>query len=282
MKTKREVFEIIKNLGELYPNIRAAYLEGSRVNKNIKPDNFQDYDIGLIVENTKKFIENDNIIKDFGEILYMQYPDLSPFFPSDITKSFGRLVQFADGTRVDITVKLKDVAFETMDMYEVIFDKDNIFKEKIQNSDFMFVTKKPTQEEFDATTNEFWWCLNNVGKSLVRKEYLLVFENMDIYMRKMITRLMCYYAASKNDYKISLGKSGKLLKDYLDNNEYMELLKTYERDIENLDSWIRYTCEFFQKYAQKCADSTGLIYNLQEGERSFQFYRDVVTGKFEK
>ena len=36
---------------------------------------------------------------------FMQYPDESPWFPSDVEKSYAWLMIFTDGNRVDLTVK---------------------------------------------------------------------------------------------------------------------------------------------------------------------------------
>lgn len=53
----------------------------------------------------KAFIEDKDWIKIFGEILYMQYPDENPNYPRDKKNSYGYLMQFADGIRIDLTVQ---------------------------------------------------------------------------------------------------------------------------------------------------------------------------------
>ena len=65
-------------------------MNGSRTNENVPKDIFQDYDIVYVVEDTESFIENKDWIKIFGEILYMQYPDENPSYPSDKKVSTGK------------------------------------------------------------------------------------------------------------------------------------------------------------------------------------------------
>ena len=84
-------------------NILAVYMNGSRTNPNVPKDIFQDYDIVYVVKETKRFIEDRDWIKQFGTILYMQYPDENPFYPSDPEHSYGWLMIFTDGNRIDLT-----------------------------------------------------------------------------------------------------------------------------------------------------------------------------------
>ena len=48
MRTEAEMLAVITSIAEHDPNIRAAYMEGSRINPNAPKDIFQDYDIEFI------------------------------------------------------------------------------------------------------------------------------------------------------------------------------------------------------------------------------------------
>ena len=50
MKTEREVLEEIFNNASIEDDIRAVCMNGSRVNKFIEPDEYQDFDIAFIVK----------------------------------------------------------------------------------------------------------------------------------------------------------------------------------------------------------------------------------------
>ena len=47
-------------------DIRAAILNGSRINPNAPKDGFQDYDVWLIVKNPDIYLHDQSWIKEFG------------------------------------------------------------------------------------------------------------------------------------------------------------------------------------------------------------------------
>ena len=75
MRSEKEMLDLIINTANEDPRIRAAYLEGSRVNPTVQADIFQDYDVVYVVEETKSFREDPSWIDRFGKRLYMQYPE---------------------------------------------------------------------------------------------------------------------------------------------------------------------------------------------------------------
>lgn len=89
MRTEKEMYDLILSIAQNDKKIRAVYLNGSRTNPNVPKDIFQDYDVVYIVTETLPFIEDKDWIKCFGEILYMQYPDEHPDYPSDKENFYG-------------------------------------------------------------------------------------------------------------------------------------------------------------------------------------------------
>ena len=99
MRTEHEMFNLILNVAKNDERIRAVFMNGSRTNPNAIKDIFQDYDIVYVVEETKSFREGNNWIDQFGERLYMQYPDENSYYKNDVDNSYGWLIQFTDGNR---------------------------------------------------------------------------------------------------------------------------------------------------------------------------------------
>ena len=93
MRSEKEILSLIINTAETDGNIRAAYLEGSRVNPDAEKDIFQDYDVVYIVRSTAPYIADKSWIDRFGERLYMQYPEDSVYFESDKENNNGWLKQ---------------------------------------------------------------------------------------------------------------------------------------------------------------------------------------------
>ena len=168
MRSEKEMLELICGVARSDPRIRAAYLEGSRVNPNVPKDIFQDYDVGYLVSETKSFRDDKGWIDRFGERLYMQYPEENSVFPSDMENCYGWLMQFADGIRLDLHVRTLENVRDNLELYRVLVDKDGLLPKEADLSDERYWVKKPAQEEFSFACNEFWWCLNNVAKGLWR------------------------------------------------------------------------------------------------------------------
>ena len=89
MRTEKEMMELILRTAEEDARIRAVYMNGSRTNPYAPKDIFQDYDIVYVVEETGSFIRDKEWIRRFGDILFMQYPDEDPDYPSDKENSYG-------------------------------------------------------------------------------------------------------------------------------------------------------------------------------------------------
>ena len=89
MRSEAEMYELILGVANADSRIRAVYMNGSRTNKNVPKDIFQDYDVVYVVTETKSFIEDKEWISNFGEIWFMQYPDEHPDYPSDKENFYG-------------------------------------------------------------------------------------------------------------------------------------------------------------------------------------------------
>lgn len=116
MRSEKEMLSLIEEIALEDENIRAAYLEGSRVNPNVTKDLFQDYDVVYIVETTRPYRENKEWITRFGEILYMNYPEDNVHYPSDVENCYGWQIQCGDGNRLDLHVCTRDYALERLEM----------------------------------------------------------------------------------------------------------------------------------------------------------------------
>ena len=109
--------------------IKAVYMNGSRTNKNVPKDIFQDYDIVYVVTDTKPFIDDKGWINRFGDIWFMQYPDEHPDYPSDKENFYGWLMQFRDGNRIDLHVESITHAKKHITddkLCKILIDKDGI------------------------------------------------------------------------------------------------------------------------------------------------------------
>ncbi|MCM1155216.1 MAG: aminoglycoside 6-adenylyltransferase [Roseburia sp.] len=275
MRTEQEMFDLILNTAKEDERIRAVYMNGSRTNRNAPKDIFQDYDIVYVVTDIHSFINDKTWIDRFGERLFMQYPDESPYYPADKDNSYGYLMQFADGSRIDLTVKSIPHARETIlddSLCEILLDKDALLPAIPESTDKDYHVQKPTLEQYLCTCNEFWWCLNNVAKGLWRKEIPYVQDMLNFPVRKQLEKMLAWKVGILTDFGVSVGKSGKYMYKWLSTQEWDAYLETYPAGSVNA-IWIstEKMCRLFEDTALWVGNKLGYAYNHEEG-RNCQEY----------
>lgn len=279
MRTEQEMFDLILGIAKADPRVKAVYMNGSRTNPNADKDIFQDYDIVYVVEETESFQADDQWILQFGEPMYMQFPENSPFFPSDRHNCYGWLIQFTDGNRLDLHVETVPNALDNIEgdsLCIVLLDKEGILPAIPPSSDKDYWVTRPTEEEFLASCNEFWWCLNNVAKGLWRGEITYVQDMIHGPLRDELHRLLSWKIGLITDFSVSIGKSGKYMHRYLPAEDWQRYLATYSSaDLEETWNAVFDMCRFFEEVAIFVANELGYTYNLTEGQNSFDFLQHV-------
>ena len=271
MRSESEMYNLILEIAKNDVRIKAVYMNGSRTNENVPKDIFQDYDIVYVVEDTCSFIEDKDWIKVFGEILYMQYPDENPNFPpTDKKNSYGYLMQFADGVRIDLTVQSINYALQHIredKLCKILLDKENILPQIEAATDCQYWVKKPAKEQYLATCNEFWWCTNNIAKGLWRGEILYVQDMTNYCVRTELITMLNWKVGILTGWSVSTGKSSKYLHKWLSEEEWQMLLSTYfDGEVDNAWKSVFAMCELFENVAQFVGEKLGWEYNVKVGK----------------
>lgn len=167
MRSESEMLELILSFAKDDDQVRSVILNGSRADKSVQRDIFQDYDIVFIVSSVDGFVLERSWIKSFGELLIMQTPDENVLFPPS-NDNFAFLMLFTDGNRIDLTLypmdKMDD--FQTDSLSVLLLDKDGTLEPfpSANNNDYM--TSPPTENQFASCCNEFWWVSTYIAKGL--------------------------------------------------------------------------------------------------------------------
>lgn len=279
MRNETQMYQLLLKIAEEDNRILAVYMNGSRTNKNVPKDIFQDYDIVYVVPETSSFINDKDWPHKFGTILYMQYPDESPDYPNDKKNHYGWLMQFEDGVRIDLTVQTVQYTKEHIHddkLCRILLDKQNILPAIPEATDADYYIKKPTEEQFHACTNEFWWCSNNLAKGLWRKEMPYVQDMTNFVVRKQLEKMLSWKVGIRTDFQVSVGKSAKYLYRWLDESEYQGYLDTYFGGrIEEAWTAILHMCDLFERTAEYVAEKLGYTYNTVEGKAARGFLERV-------
>lgn len=108
MRSESEMLELILSFAKDDDQVRSVILNGSRADKSVQRDIFQDYDIVFIVSSVDGFVLERSWIKSFGELLIMQTPDENVLFPPS-NDNFAFLMLF--------TMPYKDLALRTQELH---------------------------------------------------------------------------------------------------------------------------------------------------------------------
>lgn len=279
MRDEATMYQLFTDIANADDRILAVYMNGSRTNPNVPRDIFQDYDIVFVVKETKSFIEDKTWIRKFGNILYMQYPDEHPDYPSDPENSYGWLMQFDDGVRIDLTAQTADYAREHIrddTLCRILLDKENILPEVPEATDESHYVKKPSQEQFRACVNEFWWCSNNIAKGLWRMEIPYVQDMTNFVVRKQLEKMLTWKVGVMTDFGVSVGKSAKYIYRWIGEEEYLRYLDTYfDKEIEEAWDAVFIMCELFDSATEYVAKGLGYTYDAAEGRAAAAHLRHV-------
>ncbi|TGE36290.1 aminoglycoside 6-adenylyltransferase [Desulfosporosinus fructosivorans] len=279
MRTEQEMFDLILDIAKKDERIRAVLLNGSRTNPNAIKDIFQDYDIVYVVEKTKSFRNNKRWIDQFGERLYMQYPEENSYYQSDVESCYGWLIQFTDGNRLDLHVctlthVLKDIKGNRL--CKILLAKDKCLPNLEEATDEDFWVKKPTEFQFLDTCNEFWWCLNNVAKGLWREEIPSVMDMLNFVVRPQLLRLLGWKIGFETNFTVSIGKSGKHIYRWLEKEKWNAFLKTYSSGaVKDIWKAVFIMCDLFDGIAKEVSHIMNVRYNEIEANNSLKFLKDV-------
>ena len=278
MRNEKEMLDLILKTADSNPEIRAVYMNGSRTNPNVKKDIFQDYDIVYVVNEIKTFLDDENWIDIFGERLYMQLPealDKSLGKDVDTDNCYGWLIQLADGNRIDL--HLQTVTFAKNEILKdklciILLDKNNILPDIPPASDIDYHIQKPSQIEFSACCNEFWWILNNVGKGLWRGEITYVMDMINFHLRPELVKMLSWHIGIKTEFSCSIGKSGKYMSSFLAEDLWNRFLATYSAaKTDSVWNSVFTAVDLFDETAVKSAFSLKYIYNTNEAQNSRSF-----------
>lgn len=265
---KINMLEKIIRWAKAQDEIHVVLLTSSHAIGNTATDQLSDYDITLFVSDLDRFTCSDEWLCSFEKIL-VYVPEKVVHFGQELPT---RLVIYEDGTKVDFgffTVGILEKILEDQILpewldigYKVLIDKDSLTQNLRKPSFRAYIPKKPTEDEFKALVNEFWWETTYVAKNLWRDELLPAKYSSDTVIRyQLLLRMLEWYVQTYNKWECRTGVAGKGMKKLLDVDTWTQLTKTFAgADIEeNWDALFK-TTDIFRKIAIKVANDLDYEY----------------------
>ena len=171
MRTDQEILELILGTAEKL-QVDAVALSGSRTNQKVQTDEFQDYDLVYVVDDIDNLTSDLSWLDQFGKRIIEQ----------EVTLGHRRLylMLFEDGNRIDLTLCPKEHINEWVDSeagFIVLKDKKGLFEAYLPNPK-RYWTAPPSEEEFTASYNEFWWVSAYMVKGICRKQIIYATDHL--------------------------------------------------------------------------------------------------------
>ena len=273
--TPEEVLEKLVAWGNAQLTVRAIILTSSLARPGAPVDLLSDYDIVFAVTNPERFAQEDGWMSEYGELM-VRWGDQGELLGQ--TTYFWGLV-YVDYVKVDYTfwpdtllerITAEEALPEELDAgYRVLLDKDGRTAGWKSPTYQAYIPPIPTEAEYRALVEEFWWTTTYVAKSLWRDE--LVFSKFcldyDIKLTAM-RRMLEWRIEIDHNWSVRLGVLGRRLKRLLPRDIWEELVSTYVGpEIEqNWDALFR-TLPLFRQVAKEVGDALGYTYPQQVDDR---------------
>lgn len=269
MRTDTEMMEGIVQIAETL-QVEAVALSGSRTSPHSSKDEFQDYDVVYIVENLENLLSDLSWLDQFGKRIIEQHNVL------DHRRLY--LMLFEDGNRIDLTLCPKEYIQEWVDSeanFEVIKDDKGLF-ETYQPNSKRYWTCPPTEEEFAASCNEFWWVSAYVVKAIRRNQLIYATDHLYGICQQELLKILAWQVASDKG-AVDIGKNYKYLFHYLPaekKNEFSALLDL--SSIEKISQSLFATMKLFDCEAQELAKKMGFAYNHKEAKKMMTYAEEKL------
>ncbi|MCS7462723.1 aminoglycoside 6-adenylyltransferase [Paenibacillus doosanensis] len=268
MRSEQEMMDMILNYARNDERVRAVGMEGSRTNRNVPRDLFQDFDIVFIVTEMNSFIADPHWVDRFGSRIIMQTPEDMDLFPPDLDGNFSYLMLFADGNRIDLTlcpIEKKENWNNGDKLSVVLLDKDHALPKLPAPTDRDYWVRRPSAAFYADCCNEFWWVSTYVAKGLWRQEMTYAMDHLNNNVRPMLIKMLEWKVGVDTDFSLSVGKNGKFLEKHLPKLTWQALMSTYPQGTYD-DVWraLFAAADLFRSTAAEVADRLQFDYPLDD------------------
>lgn len=279
-RDEQEMLNLILDVAKKDDRIRAVIMNGSRTSPAACKDIFQDYDIVYLVTDVKAFVDDKHWIKQFGDILIMQLPDvMDDKWPTN-QDEFAYLVQFKDWNRIDFSLlhvsRLSTMPRDSQSI--LLLDKDHHITKYDPPSDRDYLPKPPSNKAFQDCCNEFLWVATYVAKGIWRKQLTYSKYMSEQIVKEQLMKMLIWYAGMQTSFQQTMGHCGKYLENYLESGLWNKFTKTYvDADYQNMWNALFLMFEIFNEVAVLVAENFNYDYNQQEYEAVLCYITSVAN-----
>jgi len=250
-------------------NIKGVLLVGSRARKEPPADSMSDLDLLILTTNAEYYLRETDWFGRFGDVLFTFVEGTA------IGGQFERRVLYKGGLDVDFNVvpndlftQLLEVGFpaEVQDVFRrgfrILVDKDAVLG-RISDFSETMTTTPPSLEQLDQHTDDFLYHAVWAEKKLHRGELWTAKWCCDVYMKKLLLRMVEWHARATRGWDYDTWYEGRFLERWADPKVVAELTNTFARyDAEEVAYALLYTIEAHKLLSAETASKLGYL-NLE-------------------
>lgn len=234
--------------------VRIVVVTSTRARAEGPPDALSDYDLVVSLHDVGQF----DAAAAYG-VPAARWGDADEVHG---TTTFFRGVVYDDGVKIDWTLWPADVPelvarhglTDALDVgYHVLLDKDGTTARWSQPSFRAHIPREPTEEEYVALVEEFWWSATYAAKARARGEHFFLRFILDVDLTHgVLRRMLEWVVETGRDWQWKPGAYGRGIERELTADRADELAAAY-------GSFER-TVALFRNAARDVADTLGYSY----------------------
>ena len=263
-RSQEQMLRLISQTGQTL-QVAAVALSGSRTDTKAPKDEFQDYDVVYVVDDIDNLTSDLSWLDQFGKRIIEQEVALG--------HRHLYLMLFEDGNRIDLTLCPKEHMKEWVDSeagFTVLKDEKGLFEAYLPNPK-RYWTAPPSEEEFTASCNEFWWVLAYVVKGICRKQVIYATDHLYGICQQELLKVLAWQVASDKG-TVDIGKNYKYLYNYLPAEKEKEFSALLDfSSLDKITQSLFATMELFHQESQSLAQKMGFKYEKEVAEKMMRY-----------
>lgn len=248
--------------------VRVVVLTSTRVRAEGPPDELSDYDVIVALEDVNRF--------DPAEAYGTPAARWGDEHDVHGTRTLFRGVVYDDGVKVDWMLWPANVPglvaehglTDGLDVgYRVLLDKDGTTARWAQPTYSAHIPRKPTETEYIALVEEFWWSATYIAKARAREEQFFVRFILDVDMTHgVLRRMLEWLIETRRDWSWKPGAYGRGIE--------RELPPDLADELTAAHGSFEQTVALFRRAAREVGKSLGYAYP--------QYADDAVSAYIDK
>jgi len=269
------------------PDIRAAFVIGSRARVDHPADVWSDLDIVVVTTDPECYLGDMDWLAAIG------VPWLTFVEPTAVGDGRERRVLFADtyGLDVDFAIFAPD-AFDALAAdaiqsvvrrgMRVLVDKDGTVTRRLTAATTRLAPAAgpPTDQECLNVINDFWYHALWASKKLRRGEFMIAKDACDGHMKSLLLQMASWQAGAAHGWAYDTWHRGRFLEEWADPRVLAGLHESYASyDATDIARAVRATMRLFSWVARDTVAAMGYRYPSNAEERIVTLVETVLDAE---